>query len=129
MENLIVEDGRVVGARIVRDGRTLNIEARKGVLLAAGGFGRNADMRRRYSGNQPNEGHWTIANPGDTGEVLETAMRLGAKTDLLDEAWWLPMILISNGGNAVASLGSGRQRPGAIYVDSTGRRFYNESNS
>jgi len=56
-------------------------------------------------------------------------MRLGAKTDLLDEAWWLPMILISNGGNAVASLGSGRQRPGAIYVDSTGRRFYNESNS
>ncbi len=129
MEDLIVEDGRVVGARVRRDGSTLSIEARRGVLLAAGGFGHNADMRRRYSGDQPNEGKWSIANAGDTGEVLQTAMRLGAKTDLLDEAWWLPSVFIADGGPAAKSLGSGRQRPGAIYVDATGRRFCNESNS
>src|SRR6202011_3091304 len=129
MEDLIVEDGRVVGARIVRDGAPLNVQARRGVLLAAGGFGHNADMRRRYGGDQPNEAQWSIANAGDTGEVLQTAMRLGAKTDLLDEAWWLPSVFIANGGTTAASLGSGRQRPGAIYVDSTGRRFCNESNS
>jgi len=129
MDDLIVEDGRVVGARIVRDGARLNVEARKGVLLAAGGFGHNADMRRRYSGDQPNEAQWSIANAGDTGEVLQTAMGLGAKTDLLDEAWWLPSVFIANGGTTAASLGSGRQRPGAIYVDSAGRRFCNESNS
>ena len=81
MDDLIVEDGRVVGARVTRDGSTLNVEARKGVLLAAGGFSRNADMRRQYSGDQPNEAKWSIANPGDTGEVLQTAMRLGAQTD------------------------------------------------
>jgi 3-oxosteroid 1-dehydrogenase len=129
MEDLIVEDGRVVGARVKRDGATLSIEARRGVLLAAGGFGHNADMRRRYSGDQPNEGKWSIANAGDTGEVLQAAMRLGAKTDLLDEAWWLPSVFIADGGPAAKSLGSGRQRPGAIYIDSTGRRFCNESNS
>jgi 3-oxosteroid 1-dehydrogenase len=129
MQDLIVEDGRVVGARVSRDGVPLKVEARKGVLLAAGGFGHNKEMRRRYSGDQPNEGKWSIANAGDTGEVLETAMRLGAKTDLLDEAWWLPSVFIANGGAVAASLGSGRQRPGAIYVDSTGRRFCNESNS
>ncbi|WP_204802972.1 FAD-binding protein [Mycobacterium riyadhense] len=129
MDDLIVEDGRVVGARVIHDGAAVNIAARKGVLLAAGGFGHNAEMRRRYSGDQPNEGQWSIANAGDTGEVLQTAMRLGAKTDLLDEAWWLPSVFIANGGAAAASLGSGRQRPGAIYVDSTGRRFCNESNS
>lgn len=129
MEDLIVEDGRVVGARVVRDGSTLSIEAGKGVLLAAGGFGHNAEMRRRYSGDQPNEAQWSVANAGDTGEVLQTAMRLGAKTDLLDEAWWLPSVFIADGGAAAAVLGSGRQRPGAIYVDSTGRRFCNESNS
>ena len=127
MDDLIVEDGRVVGARITRDGSTLNVEARKGVLLAAGGFGHNADMRRQYSADQPNEAKWSIANVGDTGEVLQTAMRLGAKTDLLDEAWWLPMAFIAD--PSAASLGSGRQRPGAIYVDGTGRRFCNESNS
>jgi len=129
MQDLIVEDGRVTGARIVHDGVAQNVEARKGVLLAAGGFGHNPDMRRRYSGEQPNEGQWSIANAGDTGEVLQSAMRLGAKTDLLDEAWWLPSVFIANGGAAAASLGSGRQRPGAIYVDSGGRRFCNESNS
>ena len=129
MEDLVVENGRVVGARIIRDGSALNIEARKGVLLAAGGFGHNAEMRRRYSGDQPNEARWSLANAGDTGEVLQTAMRLGAKTDLLDEAWWLPSVFIADGGHAAASLGVGRQRPGAIYVDSTGRRFCNESNS
>ena len=127
MDDLIVEDGRVVGARVTRDGTTMNVQARKGVLLAAGGFSRNADMRRRFSGDQPNEGKWSIANAGDTGEVLQTAMALGAKTDLLDEAWWLPMVFIQDPG--AASLGSGRQRPGAIYVDGTGKRFCNESNS
>ncbi len=129
MEDLIVEDGRVVGARVMRNGSTLSIEARRGVLLAAGGFGHNAEMRRKYSGDQPNEAQWSLANAGDTGEVLQTAMGLGAKTDLLDEAWWLPSVFIADGGTAARSLGSGRQRPGAIFVDSTGRRFCNESNS
>ncbi|KZS58681.1 3-ketosteroid-delta-1-dehydrogenase [Mycobacterium kansasii] len=129
MDDLVVDDGRVVGARVIRDGIAVSIEARKGVLLAAGGFGHNVEMRRQYSGDQPNDGKWSIANAGDTGEVLQAAMRLGAKTDLLDEAWWLPSVFIANGGAAAASLGSGRQRPGAIYVDSAGRRFCNESNS
>jgi 3-oxosteroid 1-dehydrogenase len=127
MDELIVQDGRVVGARVTRDGTALNVEARKGVLLAAGGFGHNADMRRQYSADQPNEAKWSIANAGDTGEVLQTAMRLGAKTDLMDEAWWLPMVFIAD--PRAVSVGSGRQRPGAIYVDGTGRRFCNESNS
>ena len=126
VDDLIVEDGRVVGVRVVRDGTPVDIEARRGVLLAAGGFARNAAMRRQYSGDQPNEAEWTIANPGDTGEVLTTAMGLGAKTDLLDEAWWLPMTGRFLG---TSSVGQGRQRPRAIYVDSAGHRFCNEANS
>jgi 3-oxosteroid 1-dehydrogenase len=114
--------------RVVREGRQLQIEGRKGVLLAAGGFARNAEMRRRYSGNQPNEAEWTLANPGDTGEVMREAMRLDAKTDLMDEAWWLPMTTSALGA-AAASVGQARQRPGAIFVDNTGQRFCNESNS
>lgn len=127
MDDLIVENGRVAGARVMRDGTSLNIEARKGVLLAAGGFSHNPEMRRQFSGAQPNEAKWSLANPGDTGEVLQTAMRLGAKTDLLDEAWWLPSVFVAD--PRARAVGSGRQRPGAIYVDGTGKRFCNESNS
>ena len=46
MQDLVVEDGRVVGVRVEHDGNAMNIEARRGVLLAAGGFGHNPDMRR-----------------------------------------------------------------------------------
>ena len=52
-----------------------------GVLLAAGGFAHNRGMRHEFGGEQPNTGKWSMANPGDTGEAMQTAMRLGAQTD------------------------------------------------
>ena len=70
LEELIVEDGRVVGVRTVREGAPVSIRARQGVLLASGGFAHNAEMRERYGGDQPNRARWSISNPGDTGEVL-----------------------------------------------------------
>ena len=47
----------------------------KGVVLASGGFAHNPDMRERFGGDQPNRARWSIANPGDTGEVIQIAMR------------------------------------------------------
>jgi 3-oxosteroid 1-dehydrogenase len=127
LEDLVVEDGRVVGVRVVRDGQVITIGARRGVLLAAGGFSRNAEMREKYSAEQPNDARWSISNPGDTGEVLSAAMKLGAQTDLMDEAWWLPMSL--DPVLAGSTLGQARQRPGAIFVNSAAQRFVNEANS
>ncbi len=126
VEDLVVEEGRVVGVRTVRAGVPVLIRAREGVVLAAGGFGHNAEMRRKYSGDQPNDAQWSIANPGDTGEVLEAAIGLGAKTEMMDEALWLPS---TPGGLAGSTLSSARQRPGSILVDASGQRFVNESNS
>jgi 3-oxosteroid 1-dehydrogenase len=127
LQDLIVEDGRVRGVRVTRDGQTLTIEGRRGVLLSAGGFAHNAEMRHKYSGDQPNDAQWSISNPGDTGEVLQTAISLGAKTDLMDEAWWLP--LTASPVLAASTIGQARQRPGAIFVNNAGRRFVNEANS
>jgi 3-oxosteroid 1-dehydrogenase len=84
-------------------------------------------MRRTHGGDQPTDGRWSWANPGDTGEALLAAMRLGAKTELLDEAWWLPGLLDAELGDS--TLNMARQRPGAIIVDANGRRFCNEPNS
>jgi 3-oxosteroid 1-dehydrogenase len=127
LEDLIVEDGRVVGVRTVRDGQPVNVQARKGVLLSAGGFAHNREMRLTYGGDQPNEGKWTMSNPGDTGEAIASAMRLGAQTALMDEAWWLPSPRTGRFGQS--TLDQARQRPRTIYVDADGRRFCNESNS
>ncbi len=135
LRDLIVEDGAVVGAVVRRDGKDLRVSARHGVLLAAGGFSRNSDMRARYGGHQAKTAAWSLANPGDTGEVMEMAMVRGAATDLLDEAIWGPMPLMPDGSpppyasRRMLALGRARWRPGSIIVDSTGRRFANEAMS
>ena len=127
LEELIIEDGRVVGVRTVRDGVPYFVRARKGVVLASGGFAHNPAMREEFGGDQPNRARWSISNPGDTGEVIQIAMRHGAKTDFMDEAWWLPSPRTGRFGQS--TLDQARQRPRTIYVDAAGQRFVNESNS
>ncbi len=120
------EDGRVTGVEVVKNGERLLIEARKGVVVAAGGFAHNKAMRERFGGDQQTTGEWSFANPGDTGDAVQAAIKLGAATDLLDEAWWLPGPSPLFGVN---TLSAARNRPGSIIVDAAGNRFVNESNS
>jgi 3-oxosteroid 1-dehydrogenase len=125
--DLVVADGRVVGVRGTRDGTPITVRARQGVLLAAGGFSHNAEMRARYAPERRQAPRWSIANPGDTGDALQAAIDLGARTDLMDEAWWLPT---PRGGKfGQSTLVDARFRPGAIFVDAEGHRFVNEANS
>ncbi|MDT3442834.1 FAD-binding protein [Pseudofrankia sp. BMG5.37] len=122
--DLIVEDGRVAGVVADRDGQSVRIRARRAVLLSSGGFGRNAEMRKRYS-KQPNDGAWTIANPGDTGEAIEAAMGAGAAVDFMDEALWIPASVQPNGRPSMHN--GERCKPGSIIVDRAGRRYFNEA--
>ncbi|MBO0732551.1 MAG: FAD-binding protein, partial [Acidimicrobiaceae bacterium] len=122
--DLIVESGRVVGVVARRRGRTIRVHANNGVLLSAGGFARNPEMRARYS-RQPNAGAWTVANPGDTGEAIEIAQRHGATVDLMDEAWWIPTSMLPDGQPAM-NIGE-RSKPHSIIVDRDGRRYFNEA--
>ncbi|MFF0817720.1 FAD-binding protein [Rhodococcus sp. NPDC003318] len=123
--DLVVEEGRVVGAVIEKDGRTMRVRTRDAVLLAAGGFAQNAAMREEFSANQPGRPEWSSANPGDTGEVIRIAMAHGAATDMMDEAWWIPSWLMPNGRPAMTI--SERSKPGSIMVDAHGNRYTNEA--
>ena len=125
LEDLIVEDGRVVGVLVSKNGKQMRVRARTGVVLAAGGFARNPVMRKEFGGDQPNSSEWTSANPGDTGEVIQIAMSHGAATDLMDEAWWIPSSILPDGTPAMCI--SERSKPGSIMVDTAGRRFFNEA--
>lgn len=125
---LVVEDGRVVGAVVERDGERLRVQARDGVLIAAGGFARNKQMREEFTPDGvPVSDSWTSANPGDTGEVVGMALELGAASDMLDEAWWMPSWFTSD--NTPQMCLSERTKPHSIIVDASGKRYFNESTS
>ncbi|MEP6869969.1 MAG: FAD-binding protein, partial [Novosphingobium sp.] len=87
-KGLIVEDGRVVGVRIARDGKEVAVRARQGVIINVGGFSRNKAFRQKVT-DGPTTDEWTSANPGDTGEMIQAMMDIGAATDCLDTAWWV----------------------------------------
>jgi 3-oxosteroid 1-dehydrogenase len=122
--DLVTEDGRVTGVIAKQNGKTVRIGANKGVLINAGGFARNAEMRKQF-GPQPSFTEWTASNPGDTGEMLKTAMGLGAATHGLDRAIWVVASRQPNGNLGIHA--NELAKPHLIVVDKNGKRFTDES--
>lgn len=118
-------NGEVLGVKVERDGKTLNIRARKAVILASGGFEHNQALRERYLPT-PTQASWSAANPHNTGDMLVAAQKVGAATALMDEAWWGPTITLPREDRA-RMLFTERSMPGAIVVNKEGKRFFNES--
>jgi 3-oxosteroid 1-dehydrogenase len=126
MTELIYKDGRVTGVAVRRNGAIMRIAAREAVLLDSGGFSRSDAMRREYQ-PKPSGAHWTVANPGDTGEVIKAAMALGGAVDLMDAALWSPSSFQPDGRFYGFHVPNDAGKPHCIVVDGTGLRFANES--
>ncbi|MFF0814670.1 FAD-dependent oxidoreductase [Rhodococcus sp. NPDC003318] len=119
LTRLAVEDGRVAGVEATSEGESIVLRARRGVLLAAGGYERNLELRQKY---QPEvTGEWSQGAPGNTGDALVAGMDIGAATDLLEEAWFAPGLVIPDERPVFyTSVWSG------IWVNDAGERFMNE---
>jgi 3-oxosteroid 1-dehydrogenase len=117
----VEEDGRITGVLVEGD-RNVRIKANCAVLINAGGFAHNSAMRREFG--LADAGDWSFANPGDTGEAIQIAIRHGATVELMDDAWWMPAISSPSGPQMLLLE---RPRPGSIIVDRSGRRFVNEA--
>jgi len=119
LTDLVIEDGRVVGVKAEHDGQAVTYRAARGVLLAAGGYERNAELRQRHQ--PPVTDAWTSGAPGNTGDALAAATAIGAGTALLDEAWFAPGIVTPDSRPVFYTMvWSG------IWVNSAGQRFMNE---
>ena len=114
---------RVTGARVIRDGQPAVIAASRGVVLAAGGFERNAEMRRRYQ-RPPIGTEWTTGAAGNTGDAIIAGEDAGAALDLMDDAWWGPSVPLPSGPYFCLAE---RSLPGCLLVNQAGQRFVNES--
>jgi 3-oxosteroid 1-dehydrogenase len=123
LTGLLLDDGKVVGAHVEREGQRVAVRVRRGVILGSGGFEHNLEMRQKYQPS-PVSTDWTTGAPSNTGDGIQAGMESGADVALMDDAWWGPTFLLPRG--AWFCLAE-RNLPGSIMVNAEGRRFVNEA--
>lgn len=124
----IIDQGRVAGLQVLSDGKEKYIHARKGVVLASGGFGRSEEAKQFV----PHE--WCAAPQGNTGDGkrmgVESGGALPPKNPM--NAIFAPISLLNVPNGPVRRFphfAIDRSKPGSIIVGPDGKRFANESES
>jgi 3-oxosteroid 1-dehydrogenase len=120
MTGLLLDGDRVAGVAAMTPEGPLELRARRGVLIAAGGFEGNQRLRDEHG--VPGRATWTMAPRGtNTGEPLEAAIAIGAATDFSALGWFCPGLEQADGsGSFTLGFRSG------FMVDAAGSRYANE---
>ena len=135
---LVTAGGRVTGARFdtpapeavagEAGAGEFTVEARRGVILATGGFEWNEALVRAHL-RGPMDAPAGV--PTNTGDGLEMASDAGAALGNMAQAWWAPMARIPGeeawGAPRFRLVLAERTRPGSIMVNAAGERFCNEA--
>ncbi|MBB4632680.1 FAD-dependent oxidoreductase [Sphingosinicella soli] len=124
----LIRDGEIVtGAVVEIGGKLFKVKASKAVILGAGGFERNPDLRAQNLTRSTNP-DWSGGQSNNTGDALTAALAVGAKAIRLDSAWWAPTIRVP-GHESAWPLFFERSLPGSIIINAVGRRYVNEAAS
>ncbi|MBT9385663.1 FAD-dependent oxidoreductase [Pseudooceanicola sp. CBS1P-1] len=124
------EGGAITGVTLA-SGATLS--ARRGVVLATGGFPHDPGLQRRLFAPEAGPLHHSAAPRDNSGDGLRLAEALGAqiRDDLSDAAAWAPVSRVPDGRGGWQNFPHliDRAKPGIIAVRGRGERFTNEADS
>jgi len=122
---LLVDARRVVGVRFETSEGSVDVGARRGVIIATGGFEWDPELVRAFVRGPLAR---SASVPTNTGDGLKMVMRIGAGLANMREAWWVPTIDVPVGDRMAAWQVNGeRTRPHCIMVNKRGLRFTNEA--
>lgn len=121
VSKLILDKQRVAG--VVVNGTEIHAEL--GVLINAGGFAHNDNMLSQYA--PPVTSEWTNAITGDTGEMIQEGMRIGAAVAHMDKVLGSPVSLPPEAPDMKPPMQGDLSKPHSILVDQSGQRFMRES--
>lgn len=125
-ELVMNENGEVIGVRAEHNGESVYYGARKGVVIATGGFEWNKDLIKTFLKGEITHPMSPQTNEGD-GLIM--AMEVGAALANMSEAWWSPTLVdptIEYEDLPFNQLASGRGSRNSIMVNSRAERFVNE---
>lgn len=126
-----VTGGRVSGVEVERLGQRSIVNARRGVIVCAGGFEWNQELRNRYF-SVPGDRRWSSTpEEANRGELLQAGLDIGADVEFVEAGWWVPTMIkpidgVSNFDEihqAVFDVG----RPHSVCVNRNGDRFVDEA--
>lgn len=130
---LLHDGGRVRGARFEQAGQWREVRARRGVVLACGGFPHDpARLAQWLDSPATGSEHLSAAPKGNTGDGLRLGEQAGARLVRLEHAAaWAPVSRVArqDGGFSGFPHLMERAKPGFIAVRRDGRRFVNEADS
>jgi len=129
-QHLISEGDRVTGVVANCDGAPHVLRARRGVVLACGGFEASPELVRRFTAGPPTH---ALGNPGAEGDGLRMACALGADLANMSDLLRFPAASIPGEtfqGRALHRMVSGeRALPHSILVNRRGHRFVDEAHN
>jgi len=115
----------VTAATVIHADSVFTITARHGVVLAAGGFDHDMDMRWKFQSESLGR-NLSLGARSNTGDAIRIGQEVGAGIASMDQSWWFPAVAPLPGAAPAVMLAE-RSLPGSFIVDQTGRRFANES--
>ena len=128
-KKLIKSDERITGIEIEKNGQTETIIARRGVIIATGGFEWNKDFVTTFLRGPLRA---PASPPGNDGDGLLMAQEAGASLGNMTSAWWSPVLSIPGdnwpeGGQKSSPILIERTLPHSLMVNKSGKRFCNEA--
>lgn len=131
---LLHTEGRIHGARALLEGREVTITARRGVVLACGGFAQDLErIRKVYPHLKRGGEHHSPVPESNTGDGLAMAEAIGVEVECVfpNTSAWMPTSLVPRKDGSVGKFPHllDRYKPGVIGIGPDGRRFCNESES
>jgi 3-oxosteroid 1-dehydrogenase len=127
LEELITEKGKVTGAIVRHEGKSLRIHVKKGIVLAAGGFDKNQMMRDENAPLYRNA-NYSGGTGGNTGDSIRAGTAIGADTLNMQSAWAAPVFYVP-GEDRGRLCTIERALPGCMMVNQKGERYLNEAAS
>lgn len=123
--DVVMQNDHVIGAVVSKNGKQVRVRARRGVMLAAGGFAQNKQWRMKYQGVEG----WSASPMGQLGQGIEVGEKAGGALAMMEDSWWGATVRNPDGKDQHGFILNERSDPWSIVIDQLGNRYLNESES